>query len=228
MTEWASTKYLPNVNSEIGTIASNEDMNILNINHAICDGKYIVGVAEHIGDSPKSLSGSYFPTTLDEEFSVEVKERLQNPPKFFRNDKNNTIFHGFGMKKTPTELLYDEFYDTKTISNYDPNKKLCKNLTSAIVTGYSLSAMALQGDKELTHIGGSMACYLRNELRNHKSVLDTNWTQIRKTDHDWCIILYLYNMCIKGAFDFAIPLLTYVIIDDKNDRNVSFSDQIRR
>ncbi|KAK8835691.1 hypothetical protein M9Y10_042288 [Tritrichomonas musculus] len=28
--------------------------------------------------------------------------------------------------------------------------------------------MALQGDTELTHIGGSMACDLRNELRNKK------------------------------------------------------------
>lgn len=315
MTAWASTKYLPNVNREIGTIAANEDTIILNINHALCDGKYIVGVAEHIGDPPKKLNDSYFPTTLDEEFSAEVKERLQKPPIFFRNDKNNTIFHGFGMKKTPVELLYDEFYDTKTLSNYDPKKKLCKNLTSAIVTGYSLSAMALQGDKELTHIGGSMACDMRNELKNkklnhienifhpnspstvknieknHNKPITLNHTNVftvapitakispdmkisecynrlnkclkdhfnlnkqdlfdyrstmgqtnpENTDNGIMICfsnlgpihvkkpvkdLYLYNMCINSAFDFAIPLLTYAIIDDKNDRN-EFHSQIR-
>lgn len=38
--------------------------------------------------------------------------------------------------------------------------------------------------------------------------------------------LYLYNMCINGAFDFAIPLLTYAIIDEKNDRN-EFHSQVR-
>lgn len=312
MTSWASKKYLPNFNREMGTISSNDDTIILNLNHAICDGKYIVGVAEHIGDSPKKPINSYFPITLDEEFASEVKERLQKPPQFFRNDKNNTIFHGFGMKKTPTELLYDGIYDTKTMSNYDPQKKICKNLTSAIVTGYSLSAMALQGDTELSHIGGSMACDMRNELRNKKinnienifhpnspstanlgqikpitlnhtniftvcpitakispdmkisdcysllnnclrSHFNTNKEELfdyrstmgqknpENTDNGIMICfsnlgpirvkkpvkdLYLYNMCINGAFDFAIPLLTYAIIDEKNDRN-EFHSQVR-
>ena len=38
--------------------------------------------------------------------------------------------------------------------------------------------------------------------------------------------LYLYNMCINGAFSFAIPLLTYAIIDDRCDKN-EFHSQIR-
>lgn len=38
--------------------------------------------------------------------------------------------------------------------------------------------------------------------------------------------LYLYNMCINKAFDFGIPLLTYAIIDERNDRN-EFHSQVR-
>ena len=313
MTSWASTKYLPNFKHEMGTISCNDDTIILNLNHAICDGKYIAGVAHHIGDPLVKPTNSYFPITLDEEFKSEVEERLTKPPSFFRNDKNNTIFHDFGMEKTPTELLYDEFYDTKTFSNYDSKKKICKNLTSAIVTGYCLSAMALQGDTEITHIGGSMACDMRNELRNKKinhienifhqnspynrdrndpndpitlnhtnifavcpitakispdtkinecysrlnqclrrhfdsnkeDLFDYRSTMGKENPEDVsngimiCYSnlgpirvkkpvkdLYLYNMCINRAFDFAIPLLTYAIIDESNDRN-EFHSQVR-
>lgn len=83
----------------MGTISFNDDTVIININHAICDGKYIVGVAHHIGDILMKPTNNYIPITIDEEFKSEVKGRLQKPPIFFRNDKNNTIFHGFGMKK---------------------------------------------------------------------------------------------------------------------------------
>lgn len=153
MSSYATTKYLPNFKHEMATIACNDDTIILNLNHAVCDGKYIAWVAEHINDPPQKMD-SYFPTTFDEEFSIEIKERLKKPPVFYRNDKNLTIFNKFGMKNKPTELLYDEIYDTKMFSNYNKKTKLCKNLTSAIVTGYSLSVMALQGEKELTHLGG--------------------------------------------------------------------------
>lgn len=312
MTEWASREYLPNFSKEMGTIAYNDDTVILNLNHAICDGKYIVGVAEHIGDSEKKRLETVFPVTVDEEFTEEIKERLSKPPKFFRNDVNNTIFSGFGMKKQSTEKLIDDFFDTKTFSNYDRDRKLCRNLTAAIVTGYSLSAMALQGDNELTHIGGSMACDMRNELRNKKingikniihnnnspsgkkcqtNPITLNHTNIftvvpitakispdtkinecynrlnsclknhfssnkedlfdyrstmgqenpQNTDNGIMICfsnlgpirvkkpvkdLYLYNSCINTAFSFAIPLLTYAIIDDRNDRN-EFHSQVR-
>lgn len=66
MNQWASTKYLPNFNQEMGTISFNDDTVIININHAICDGKYIVGVAHHIGDPPMKPTNNYFPITIDE------------------------------------------------------------------------------------------------------------------------------------------------------------------
>lgn len=311
MTSFAMTEYLPNFKNEMGTISYNDDTIILNLNHAVCDGKYIAGVASHINDPPKKLD-SYFPITFDEEFSSEIKERLQKPPIFYRNDKNLTIFNKFGLTKTPTELLYDEIYDTKSFSNYNPRTKLCQNLTPAIVTGYSLSLMGLQGEKELTHLGGSMACDLRNELRtkklnhienifhpnspisqkrdqkdpitlNHTNIFtvvpmtakvspdmkiidcynllknhlrigfDSNkerlfdyrckmgFTNPQNTDDGIMICfsnlgpvhvkkpvkdLYLSNMCVNAAFSWAIPLLTYAIIDDRIDRN-EFHSQVR-
>ena len=125
MTSWASTKYLPKFKHEMGTISCNDDTIILNLNHAICDGKYIAGIAQHAGD-PLVKPNSYFPITVDEEFGAKVKKRLQKPPKFFRNDKNNTISHGLGMENTHTELLTDSVFDTKIFANYDPKKKICK------------------------------------------------------------------------------------------------------
>lgn len=312
MTSYAMTEYLPNFKREMGTISCNEDTIILNLNHAICDGKYIAGVARHIDDPPKKID-SYFPITFDEEFPLEIKERLQKPPVFYRNDKNLTIFNKFGMKSKPTELLYDDIYDTKSFINYSHQTKLCTNLTPAIVTGYSLALMSLQGEKELTHLGGSMACDLRNELKykklhkienilrpskilndrksdtkyltlNHtnfftvlpmttsispdmkvsecysrlKNKLKKNFQENNKerlfdyrckmgftnpenTDNGIMICfsnlgpvhvkkpvkdLYLSNMCVNAAFSWAIPLLTYEIIDERIDRN-EFHSQVR-
>lgn len=165
--------------------------------------------------------------------------------------------------------------------------------------------MALQGDTELMHIGGSMACNLRNELRNKKinhienifhqnspfvrdksnindlislnhtniymvcpitakispdttinecysrlnqclwhhfntnkeELLDYHSTMGKENPEDAsndimnCFSnlgqirvkkpvedLNLYNMWINKAFDFGIPLQTYAIIDESNDR----------
>lgn len=168
LTEWAAFKYLPNYQQELGTIAANDDAIILNINHCVSDGKYIAGVALHISDKPKRITDSFLPITFDEEFQEEIKERSKSPPKYFGADPNNTIFTNLGMKKTGKDILYEGIYDTKTFSNYIPQKKVCSNLTAAIVAGYSLSVSALQNEESIFHLGGSMAATMRNVLRDKR------------------------------------------------------------
>lgn len=99
LTEWAAFHYMPNFQQELGTIASNDDTIILNVNHCVSDGKYIAGVAHHIGDKPQTITDSYMPITFDEEFAEELKERSKSPPKSFSSNPNNTIFTKLGMKK---------------------------------------------------------------------------------------------------------------------------------
>lgn len=167
-TKWAAFKYPPKLYRELGTISANDDTIILNINHAVCDGNYIAGIARHIADM-SSKPKTYIPSTFDEEFSEEIKERSTKPPKFYRNDPNNTIFTNFGMKKSENEILYDSIFESKTISNYNIKKHDSNNLTAAIVTGYSLSVSALNDQKEVKNLGGSIVENMRSVLRYKKN-----------------------------------------------------------
>ena len=92
MTE-ATAKFLPDISKELATLSSNDDTVIININHAVCDGKYIVGIVEHLFDKPKNPNDHYFPITLEEEFSEEIKERNKKPNFFqvFYYIFNNTF-----------------------------------------------------------------------------------------------------------------------------------------
>lgn len=72
------------------------------------------------------------------------------------------------MKRIDCEKLHDCICDVKTFANYDLNTKKCKNLTAAIVTGYSLSLSALDGKETISHLGGSLAVDMRNVLKEKK------------------------------------------------------------
>lgn len=168
MTQWAAYKYVPDIHQELGTISVNDDTIVLHLNHSVSDGKYFAGVVNHICDETQIVPKSYFPITFDEEFSEEIKERLKSPPKFYDNDVNNTIFSNFGMKRIDCEKLHDCICDVKTFANYDLNTKKCKNLTAAIVTGYSLSLSALDRKETISHLGGSLAVDMRNVLKEKK------------------------------------------------------------
>lgn len=314
MTAWAAEKFLPNHNVELGTLASNDDTVIITLNHAICDGKFIAGIAHHVGDSQKNLD-SYLPITFDEEFSNELKYRSQFPPKFYQNDSNNVLFSKFGKQKCNNELLHECIYDTSSFSIYDKKKKVCKNLTSAIVAGFTLSVASLNQEEAVFHVGGSMACNMRgilNDKKTHRvpNIINPSSDETYKeypngsqepitlrhtniftvlpltapvtpyTKIDECYKrlatslkkrfstekidlfnfrngldnlgslsvgdgimtcfshmgpikvskpatdLYLYNKIFDRAFTFAIPLLTYAIVDEKTDRN-EFHTQLR-
>lgn len=47
MAAWAAENYKPNQKVELGILSSNNDTVIITLNHAICDGKYIAGIAHH-------------------------------------------------------------------------------------------------------------------------------------------------------------------------------------
>lgn len=168
LTEWTTYKYIPNMKHELGTISANDDTIVLNLNHSVSDGKYIAGVVNHLSDEIRKQIDNFFPITFDEEFSEEIKERLKSPPKFYENDLNITIFSKFGMKRVDREILHDSVYDTKSFSNYDPKKKVCSNMTAAILTGYSLSLSILEGKDDVFNIGGSLAVDMRKVLKEKK------------------------------------------------------------
>lgn len=240
---------------------------------------------------------------------------MKNSPSFYQNDPNNVIFTNFGKKKCNNELLHDCVYDTQTFSIYDKKKKVCKNLTSAIVTGFTLAMSALNEDQSISHVGGSMACNMCGILQDKKehhiaNILNPSSNQVynintkereesitlrhtniftvvpltapvtKNTKIDECYKslstslknrfntnkidlfnfrngldnldklkvgdgimacfshmgpirvespakeIYLYNKIFDRAFSFAIPLLTYAIIDQKKGKN-EFHSQIR-
>lgn len=225
------------------------------------------------------------------------------------------IFTNFGKNKCNHELLHDCIYDTKSFSIYDKQKKTCKNLTSAIITGFSLSVASLNQEEAISHVGGSMAANMRGVLRDKKddnisNIIDPSSGQITngyssksedtitlrhtniftvipltaavssttRIDDCYKIIstglknkfnrdkielfnfrngldnldklsvgdgimtcfshmgpirvtspandIYLYNKIFDRAFSFAIPLLTYAIVDEKTGRN-EFHSQLR-
>ncbi|KAK8845182.1 hypothetical protein M9Y10_021364 [Tritrichomonas musculus] len=168
MTEWATSQFLPDISKELATLASNDDTVIININHAVCDGKYIAGIADHLFDKPKKTNCNFFPITFEEEFAEEIKERKKKSPTFFKSEVNNTILTNLGMKKSGHEKFYDGIFDTKSFSSYDPKNKKCKNLTASIVTGFSLSINVLNGNLNISHVGGSVAADMRNILKDKK------------------------------------------------------------
>lgn len=73
------------------------------------------------------------------------------------------------MKKSENEILYDSIFDSKTISNYNIKKHDSKDLTAAIVTGYSLSVSALNNQSEVKNLGGSIVENMRSVLRYKKN-----------------------------------------------------------
>lgn len=168
LTKWAAIKYPPRLYRELGTISANDDTIVLNINHGVCDGSYITGIARHILDN-SSKPKTYMPITFDEEFSEELKERSLKPPKFYRNDKNNTIFRNFGMKKSEKDIFFDDKFDAKTISCYKTKKQEYIDLTASIVTGYSLAVSALDNKKEIRNLGGSIVANMRSILKYKKN-----------------------------------------------------------
>lgn len=166
LTVWATYQYKPDLRKELGTLAANDDTIVINLNHAVSDGKYIVGVAEHIGDAPKKLDRKdMLPLPFEHEFGKELEERAKTPPYSFHDDQYNTMLRkleGFPYKE---EQVSEFICPTQSFANYNPAKKTCNGLTPAIITGLSLAINAFQDDEVIRVIGGSMAANMRNEMK---------------------------------------------------------------
>lgn len=231
VTQWAAYQYKPDLTKELGTIAANDDTIVLNLNHAVSDGKYIVGLAEHIADKPKKLS-SFLPISFEEEFNGNVKERAKKPAFCYMDDVNNTVLRKLEGVYGKEERVCERKYNVQSFSNYDPKKKTCKGLTPAIVTGLSLAINAFQGDKIIKNIGGSMAANMRGELKskptlNHCNIFTmipggafvTNYTPISECFNR-------ISERIKHNFDIKDPLWDFCDVLNRWNPKINLEERI--
>lgn len=221
MAEWATDVHRPIVKRQLGTLGYNDDTIIIALNHGVCDGKYIAGIANYIGDKQKDLHNNYFPVPFDDEFKEELEERKKSPPSYFSISPTHTRFDKYGMKKGDHEVLYDGIADVHSFKNYNPKSDKCSNLTASIVTGYCLSVSALQGEQNVFKLGGSMACNMRDVLREKKhnpNVITMNHTNFYTVVPMGCHVTpytrlgecyRLLNKDLKDKFKMNQPLFDY-------------------
>ena len=102
LTKWVAFKYPPKLYRELGAISANDNTIILNINHAVCDGRYITGKCRHISSiSPKPSNHLPF----DDEFSQEIQERTNSPPNFAEMTKQYDLFQLWHEKVRKRDFL---------------------------------------------------------------------------------------------------------------------------
>ena len=214
ITKWATYNCKANLNKELGTISANDDTIVLCLNHSVCDGKYLVGIAEHIGDAPKKI-GSYMPILMEEEFAKQIQEREKYPPKYFWRNKYNTLFDQFD-RGYGNDVIHEEIFDVKKLACYDKKTQKCNGLTGALVTGFLLSVNAIQNKDVFDVIGGSMAANMRKELSHKPTLRHTNIFTVVNMGADvtpYTSLLECQNRIAKSLkqnFKDKLPLFDFV------------------
>ena len=279
LAKWAGVHCKLDLSKELGLIAANDDSIILHLNHSVCDGKYLVGVAEHLGDPPKKLD-NYLPLLFNDEFKDQLKEREKYPPHYYYRSDYNTKFDKFDTAGG-SEQINEQIFDVESMTCYNKKTKKCHNLTSAIMTGFLLSINAFQNNESFDKIGAALAANLRGILQSKPSIRHCNiftminagidvtpYTKLSECHErlaksvkknfddklplfDFCHMLsipdqrqmpndgiltcfshigplqlkspakdlYIYNFNNDVPFSFAIPLMTYALIDERTGRN---------
>ena len=173
ITNIAAKQFPPNLQKELGIIAANDDTVVVMINHAVADGKYIVGIAEHIGDKTKKLD-RFFPFTYEKEFKEQLEQREKLPPNHFKNSPYNTKYILPPDVEPGLSMINEEIFDMKSLTCYDKNTQKCHGLTPAIVAGFLLSVNAIQNKNNFNVLGGSMASNIRGELPTKPTLRHAN------------------------------------------------------
>lgn len=174
LTQYVVYHSRPNHEEACGELYYNDDSIILRLNHALADGKYLVGILDHISDSPKMLDKP-FPADFVSEFAHELNERRKSPQIYIDEiDQYSKITKKCGSLGGP-ELLGEIVFDVKSFQNYNKKTRKCTNITPSITTGYSLGILAFEGlrNDNIYKIGGPMVVDMRPEMKS-KPTLNTN------------------------------------------------------
>lgn len=169
----------PNYSEECGEIYVSNDTIILRMIHSLADGKYLVGILDHISDKPKELENP-FPVDFQSTFSKELFERRKQPQTYIEElDLYSRLTKRFGKMGGP-ELVGEIIFDVQSFMNYDKKTKKCKNITPSITTGYSLGILALEGlrNDNIYKIGGPMVVDMRPEMKTKPTLNTTNMYSI--------------------------------------------------
>ena len=133
----------PDYKEECGEIYKNNDTIILRINHALADGKYLVGILDHLTDKVKQIDNP-FPIDFPSTFSKELSERRKLPQTYIEElDLYSRLTKRFGQLGGP-ELLGEIIFDVQSFQNYNKKTKKCSNITPSITTGYCIGILALE------------------------------------------------------------------------------------
>ena len=166
----------PNCKEELGEIYKNDDMIVLRISHALADGKYFVGILDHITDKIKTPENP-FPVDFQKIFTKELEERHKLPQNYVEELENyTTLKKKLGHIGGP-ELLDEIIFDVESFQNYDKKTKKCSNLTNSVTVGYSLGLIAfdemMTGQKSNFYkIGGPTVADMRPQMKT-KPTLNT-------------------------------------------------------
>lgn len=166
----------PNYEEECGEVYKGNDCIILRINHSLADGKYLVGILDHITDKTKTYDNP-FPVDFTSTFSKELEERRKQPQTYIEElDIYSHLTKRFGQLGGP-ELLGEIIFDVHSFKNYNKQTKKCTNITPSITTGYSLGILALEdlfkkNENNIYKIGGPMVVDMRPEMKT-KPTLNT-------------------------------------------------------
>ena len=141
--DWVVDNCPPITADRLGTIAANDEMVAVNMPHVCGDGRYLVGVIDHINDPTRKLT-SQFPTPSIEIFAKELKSVTD--PKNVWTDVGLTRIKEKNPR-SPDELRMLARMNAKEFKCYNPATGRFKQMTEALWTSVVLSVA--------THFGGS-------------------------------------------------------------------------
>ena len=169
---WFINEVPPNTADRLGVIAANKDTVAVAMNHIVGDGKFVVGVIDHLFDPIKPLTSPY-PADAGNLFSEEIRS-FRMPRSPWADTELTRFFER--NPRGPVEVPYVMRTNASTMSCYDPQKKACHQLTEAL---WTLSVLSIS-----TFFGGSdylapLVCvdirpFMKDEMKRKKDLTYCN------------------------------------------------------
>ncbi|OHT13506.1 hypothetical protein TRFO_16259 [Tritrichomonas foetus] len=170
--EWIFQNHTPPIDKALASIAVNDEMVILSINHLCCDGKYISRIISHIGKEEEEIKHK-LPTTAFELFEEKLKNYTKDDRQAY-HDPNVTRLYS----KRPDLIDPDDGISRKLffripiheLKNYDHERKVMNGLSENLWMSMILVASAY--NNKLEKIGCSSTIDLRQFLPKGRD----NWS----------------------------------------------------
>lgn len=133
--DWLVNNHPVVASERLGSIAANDKFVAINLSHSCGDGRYLVGIVDHIFD-PIREPKAKFPIPAE----VVFADAMKNPKHVDRmpTDADATRFVERG-KKEGKELSLISRVNMKEFTCYDPATGKCRNLSDLMWVSYALA-----------------------------------------------------------------------------------------